>query len=108
MPTSGEWAQTDLFAYCRSASLSQTPRSFAYVPGMFAAPNKLSAFLCLIVKIRKHALITPHALKPAIYTEGMSGQHIQRASDSSRWLYFEGLGIGQGRLTWQSYPLGPE
>lgn len=46
-----EWAPTALFTYCMSASLIQTPCSFACVPGMFRALNKYSVLFCLIAKI---------------------------------------------------------
>lgn len=75
---------------------------------VFRAPNKLSTLLSLI-KYYLHSMYnSPHPLTPTIYRTGMLGQHIQMASDLSWWLCFEGLRIGKGWLTWQSYPLGPE
>lgn len=85
--------------YCISASLSQTPHSFPCVSDMFESSKQtLNAHLSYCENTTC-ILTLPHTLKPAMNTQGMSGQHIQRDSDSSRWLYFEGLGIGLGRLT---------
>lgn len=67
--------------------------------------------LCIPLSSCENMMLTyniSHALKVAIFTGGMLGHHIQMASDTSRRLYFEGLGTGQGLRTWQSYPLGPE
>lgn len=101
---------TDSFVYLLYECITK-PRSLAHLHvslACFGALNKLSALLCLIVTIQ-------HTFKPFLML--WNPRRTQRACrdstfrgpcDSSRWLYFEGLGIGQGRLTWQSYPLGPE
>lgn len=89
-----EWAQTALFTYCMSTSLSQTPRSFACVPGMFGALNKHSALFCLIAKIWQ-------ASKPFFIL--WNPQWTQRACRDST---FRGPPIHHGGFTLKGWGLG--